>query len=80
MADQPVALQERGVYRAPFLGPQGETVLYAVDSKHRRLPASIGGELYIPPGENPFPANDRLWDLLAERDPVTQSAEERQAS
>ena len=64
----PNFLLPRGVYRAPVLGPDRETIIYAVTHDHRLLrePRSV----LIPVGDNPFEAMDQLWARLNEADPV----------
>lgn len=62
------SLLPRGVYQAPVLSPDHETILYAVDSHHCLLkdPQCI----YVGPGDNPLDAMDRLWEQLEAQDPT----------
>jgi hypothetical protein len=62
-------LLERGVYRAPCLGPDGETILYAVRANHRLIGRDYGGVRYVPVGGNPLAVSRELWNLLANLDP-----------
>jgi hypothetical protein len=64
----PNFLLPRGVYRAPVLGPNRETLIYAVDHSHCLLrdPQWV----LIPVGDNPFAAMEYLWERLDELDPV----------
>jgi hypothetical protein len=55
----------RGVYRQPFLGPNGEMVLIAITSEHKRLE-----EVLVSIDDNPFDASDQLWDRLDKADPA----------
>ena len=64
-------LVPRGVYRARCLGPNGETILFAVKHDHRMIARELGGAVHVPIGDNPLPANDDLWELLNRLDPVT---------
>lgn len=68
----PTYLLPRGVYRLPALGPNRETVLYAVNHEHRLLDPPV---TLVRPGENPIPAMDHLWDRLNTADPVQDSPE-----
>lgn len=68
-------LLERGVYRAPCLGPHGETILYAVDHLHQHLPQESGGVRYLRPDDNPFTVRDDLWAVLNQIDPVPPAQE-----
>lgn len=54
----------RGVWLAPWQGPNGEMILVAVSSKCRRL-----REVTVPIGANHVDAAERLLDLLDEQDP-----------
>lgn len=59
-------LLPRGVHRAPALGKHGETILFAVDSRH----CVVNDErVLVLPGENPEPAMQRLWEMLNAADP-----------
>jgi hypothetical protein len=69
VTDYPYPLLERGVYQMPCLGPNGEIVLYAVRTNHCMVPQEAGGVVLVPLGENPYPANDLLWELLDSLDP-----------
>ena len=62
----PFPLVDRGVYRAPCYGPEGQIILYAVDHNHRLLP---NGWAWVAPGDNPFTAGKALRDRLDEEDP-----------
>ncbi|MFI5228497.1 MAG: hypothetical protein ACHQWU_05485 [Gemmatimonadales bacterium] len=55
----------RGVYIAPWLGPDGETILVAIDSK-RRL---IAEPTVVAAGASQVLAGDALWDRLEAADP-----------
>jgi hypothetical protein len=60
-------LLERGVWKAPWMGPNGELVLLAVTS---------GRQLLVPPavlvlGSDYIATFDALWELLEARDPLT---------
>jgi hypothetical protein len=63
-------LAPRGVYRSRVLDEQGNTVLVAVDSRHRRVPQAKGGIRSVMPGDNPLTVAEEMWDLLNELDPV----------
>lgn len=67
-------LLDRGVYKAPWMGPNGEIVLLAVTSKHCLVSLS---PIVIPAGSNHVQAVDELWDMLDAIDPLT--AEEIEA-
>jgi hypothetical protein len=56
----------RGVYRAPYLSPDGHAILYAVDHHHTRI-----AERYLMLGDNPFTVNAELWEILNHVDPVS---------
>lgn len=60
-------LLPRGVHIAPCLGPHDERIFFAVDSRHRLVNKE---RVMVPPGENPEPAMERLWDLLNNADPI----------
>lgn len=57
-------LQGRGVWVAPWLGPDGETILVAITRDKREA-----RKVYVPQNVNPQPATDELWDTLAVIDP-----------
>lgn len=59
-------LLDRGVYRAPLLGPHGEVILFAVDARHRR---PDHGVVYVPEGEDLDGPTAALWRLLDAVDP-----------
>jgi hypothetical protein len=59
-------LLPRGVYRAPCFGPNGETIVFAVDHRHRRID---DGVVYLPPGEDVVAARNALWRMLDAVDP-----------
>lgn len=69
----PNFLLARGVYRAPVLGPDRETIIYAVDHNHCLL--RDPRQVFIPIGDNPFTAMADLWDRLDEVDPVDNAPE-----
>lgn len=56
----------RGVFFAPWLGPNGETVLFAV----RRNGTLLDQPTEIPARQNPAIALDELWERLDRDDPV----------
>lgn len=56
----------RGVYVAPWVGPNGEIVLLAL-SRERKL---IGDPLTVPLGGNHVEAGDEMWRRLDVSDPV----------
>lgn len=58
------ALRSRGVYRAPFFGATGETVLLAIDSRSRLLQFRL-----VPADEDPSPEYVALTDYLDRVDP-----------
>jgi hypothetical protein len=60
-------LLSRGVYQSRCLSPAGETILYAVTSKHCLLP---NGWSYVAAGDNPHPTLEALWDRLEAEDPM----------
>ena len=60
----PTRSYERGVYRPDWTTPGGETTLYAIDSRGRKVVEAIvseQGEVYI---------NAQLWKFLEAVDPV----------
>lgn len=57
---------ERGVYVAPWVGPNGEMVLIAL-TRFRRL---AGEPLMVPIGGNHVAAGEELWDRLETVDPI----------
>ncbi len=59
----------RGVWKAPWMGPNGEFVLIVIDSK-RRL---VNGPVTIPVGGDHLAVADALWDFLEVVDPVSLS-------
>jgi hypothetical protein len=56
----------RGVYVAPWVGPEGEVVLLAI-TRDGKL---AGDPLIIQHGGNHVEAGDRMWDRLEEGDPI----------
>jgi hypothetical protein len=60
------AAHERGVYVAPWIGPNGETVLIAIS----RAGHLVGDPLTIPIGGNHVGSGDDMWDRLEADDPV----------
>lgn len=65
MSIRPGKMIERGVFVAPWLGPNGETVLIAI-SRAGRL---AGEPLTIPVGGNHVELGDAMWDRLDADDP-----------
>lgn len=60
-------LLDRGVWKAPWMGPNGEFVLLVVTSGHTLLvPPSV-----LALGSDYIASFDALWELLDERDPLT---------
>jgi len=55
----------RGVYVAPWMGPDGELVLLAITSS-QRLAAP---PLTVPHGADRLAASDALWEALEREDP-----------
>lgn len=64
----PLDLLGRGVFQAPWLGPDGELVLIAVRSDHR-LNAP---PLVVPHGASRIAAAERLESDLEAGDPITR--------
>lgn len=61
---------ERGVWKAPWQGPDGEIVLLAITSHHRLLvPPSV-----IAFGRDHIGASDVLWEQLDAQDPVDDAS------
>jgi hypothetical protein len=58
----------RGVWIAPWLGPNGETILVALNRHERQL----GEQMMISPGSNSLAASDELWARVERDDPVPQ--------
>lgn len=56
----------RGVWVAPWIGPNGEFVLIAI-TRERKLACE---PRVIPVGANHVAAGDELWDLLEAADPI----------
>ena len=56
----------RGVWMAPWVGPNGETILVAV-TRERKL---AGDPVLVPLGGNHVNAGDELWARLDEDDPM----------
>jgi hypothetical protein len=56
----------RGVYVAPWMGPDGEIVLLAI-SRERRL---VGEPFTVPIGGNHVAAGEALWERLDIADPI----------
>lgn len=63
-------LLPRGVYRARCLSSRGGIILFAVDHNSRLLPRELNGVVEVPPGDNPYPYHQRLWDSLELLDPI----------
>ncbi len=59
----------RGVWTAPWSGPNGELVLYAMDSRTHLVapPFAVSAD------NDHVAAADKLWDLIDERDPQQPS-------
>jgi hypothetical protein len=55
----------RGVYLAPWVGPNGEVVLIALRTDGRLACEPVT----VPDGRSRLEANERLWNLLDARDP-----------
>jgi hypothetical protein len=65
--DKPLrGMLARGVWTAPYFGPNGETVLVAVDSQQRL----VGSPRIIGDGESRIAAADSLLDELDRADPI----------
>lgn len=57
---------KRGVYIAPWKGPNGEFVLLAITREQKlACPPRV-----IPIGGNHVQAGDEMWDLLESSDPI----------
>jgi hypothetical protein len=56
----------RGVWLAPWVGPNGEAVFVAV-TRERKL---AGEPLLVPRGANHMRASDELWARLDADDPI----------
>lgn len=63
MLHQPTTLP-RGVYRAPWLGPNGQTVFVAVNADGRLV-----AEGFALPGQDPEPALEEMRATLDRDDP-----------
>jgi len=59
-------LYGRGVWIAPWMGPNGETVLVALNRHDRQL----GDVILIPAGGNHLAASDELWARVERDDPI----------
>jgi hypothetical protein len=59
-------LLPRGVFRAPVLGPAGEIILFAVDSRHT---VPDGARVLLEPGSDLIGPTASLWRLLDAVDP-----------
>lgn len=59
-------LLERGVHVANVLGPNGETILLAVDHRHR---LTTWPPTLVEPGQDHLGASDNEWDTLDRNDP-----------
>jgi hypothetical protein len=55
----------RGIWEVPFFGPEGETILVAIDRAGRRIE-----ERSVPPGANRVIVQDELLARLDVEDPV----------
>jgi hypothetical protein len=54
----------RGVWVAPWQGPNGETILVAVSRKRRKI-----AERLLSPGDDHVGAGEALWDMIERDDP-----------
>ena len=63
-ASPPAVLTPRGVWTASFTTADGEAILLAIDSRHRRV-----REVIIPPGADPRLLVDELVRELDDIDP-----------
>lgn len=59
-------LLQRGVWVAPWMGPNGEFVLIAIDRHHR----IVGDPVTVPAGANHVQMADELWERLDAADPM----------
>ena len=59
-------LAGRGVYVAPWMGPDGEFVLLAI-TREKKLACQ---PVVVPIGSNHVLASDELWDVLERDDPL----------
>lgn len=64
-------LLERGVWKAPWMGPHGEIVLLPVTSRHSLVTVS---PITIPLGSDHIAACDQLWEMLDALDPLDARA------
>jgi hypothetical protein len=55
----------RGVWVAPWMGPNGELILVAVSRTDRRL-----GEIMLALGDNHVKASEDLWAIVERDDPM----------
>lgn len=58
-------LLSRGVYVAPFMGPEGETIVFCIDHRHR----IVGRPTFVSAGESHLAAADAHWARLDRDDP-----------
>jgi hypothetical protein len=56
----------RGVWIAPWMGPNGETILVALNRHEHQ----IGEQIMIPLGGNHLAASDELWSRVEKHDPI----------
>jgi hypothetical protein len=63
-------LLDRGVYKMPCMGPNGEMILFAVTSEHRYVLNSFS---ILPWGSNLDAAAEAIWELLDRVDPLTDT-------
>lgn len=63
---KPLGMLERGVWVAPWMGPDGEMVLLAITS---RAQLATGVPTIVPNGASQVEASDRLWDIVEAVDP-----------
>ncbi len=59
------AVAARGVYYLPWTGADGELYLAAVTAGGRRIATAT-----VEAGQDPTDAEDLLWEILEEEDPV----------
>lgn len=63
---KPLGRLERGVWVAPWVGPDGEMVLLAITS---RAQLATGVPTIVPSGASQVDASDRLWETIEAVDP-----------
>lgn len=62
-------ISRRGVWVAPWQGPNGEIVLFSIDS-HSKL---VAGPFIVPAGSDHIAASEALWEELEAVDPLHRS-------